>query len=60
MRGTDGLFSIQRLDETIGVVVTRIADPFIAEVVSGIEEVANDHDYSVFPANSNAPSRYPR
>ncbi|HXF05815.1 MAG TPA: LacI family DNA-binding transcriptional regulator [Blastocatellia bacterium] len=40
--------------KTIGVVVTTIADPFIAEVVSGIEEVANDHGYSVFLANSNA------
>ncbi len=39
---------------TIGVVVTTIADPFIAEVVSGIEEIANDHGYSVFLANSNA------
>ncbi len=39
---------------TIGVVVTTIADPFIADVVSGIEETANDHGYSVFLANSNA------
>jgi DNA-binding LacI/PurR family transcriptional regulator len=39
---------------TIGVVVTTIADPFIAELVSGIEEMANDHGYSVFLANSNA------
>ncbi len=39
---------------TIGVVVTTIADPFIADVVSGIEEMANDHGYSVFLANSNA------
>ncbi len=39
---------------TIGVVVTSIADPFIADVVSGIEETANDHGYSVFLANSNA------
>ena len=39
---------------TIGVVVTNIADPFIGEVVSGIEDVANDHGYSVFLANSNA------
>ena len=39
---------------TIGVVVTRISDPFIAEVVNGIEDVANDHGYSVFLANSNA------
>jgi len=35
-------------------VVTRIADPFIAEIVNGIEDVANDHGYSVFLANSNA------
>jgi len=40
--------------KTIGVVVTTIADPFIADVVSGIEETANDHSYSVFLANSNA------
>jgi len=45
---------VTRRTKTIGVVVTRIADPFIAEVVGGIEEVANDHGYSVFLANSNA------
>jgi DNA-binding LacI/PurR family transcriptional regulator len=45
---------VTRKTKTIGVVVTRIADPFIAEVVNGIEEVANDHGYSVFLANSNA------
>jgi len=45
---------VTRKSKTIGVVVTTIADPFIAEVVSGIEEVANDHGYSVFLANSNA------
>ena len=39
---------------TIGVVVTTIADPFIGEVVSGIEEAANEHGYSVFLANSSA------
>jgi len=39
---------------TIGVVVTTIADPFVGEVVSGIEDLANDHGYSVFLANSNA------
>jgi len=39
---------------TIGVVVTTIADPFAAEVVLGIEDAANDHDYSVILANSNA------
>lgn len=45
---------VTRRTKTIGVVVTRIADPFIAEVVNGIEEIANDHGYSVFLANSDA------
>jgi DNA-binding LacI/PurR family transcriptional regulator len=45
---------VTKRTRTIGVVVTSIADPFIAEVVSGVEEVANDHGYSVFLANSNA------
>jgi DNA-binding LacI/PurR family transcriptional regulator len=45
---------VTRKSWTIGVVVTTIADPFIAEVVSGIEETANEHSYSVFLANSNA------
>jgi LacI family transcriptional regulator, repressor for deo operon, udp, cdd, tsx, nupC, and nupG len=40
--------------KTIGVVVTSIADPFISDVISGVEEAANDHGYSVFLANSNA------
>jgi DNA-binding LacI/PurR family transcriptional regulator len=40
--------------KTIGVVVTTIADPFVSEVVSGIEEYGNEHGYSVFLANSNA------
>jgi LacI family repressor for deo operon, udp, cdd, tsx, nupC, and nupG len=39
---------------TIGVVVTTIADLFVAGVVSGVETVAGDHGYSVFLANSNA------
>ncbi len=39
---------------TIGVVVTTIADPFVAEVVGGIEDEANAHNYSVILANSNA------
>ncbi len=47
---------VTRKTWTIGVVVTTIADPFIAEVVSGIEGTANDHGYSVFLANSNADS----
>ncbi len=39
---------------TIGVVVTSIADPFIAEVVSGAEDAAIAQGYSVMLANSNA------
>ncbi len=45
---------VTKKTSTIGVVVTTIADPFIGEIVSGIEEMANDHGYSVFLANSNA------
>jgi len=37
---------------TIGLVVTTIADPFVAEVVRGIEETALDHGYSVLLCNS--------
>ncbi len=43
-----------RRTHTIGVVVTTIADPFVAEVVSGIEDEAMAHNYSVFLANCNA------
>jgi DNA-binding LacI/PurR family transcriptional regulator len=45
---------VARRTETIGVVVTTIADPFVGEVVGGIEEAANQHGYSVFLAGSNA------
>ena len=37
---------------SIGVVVSSIADPFIAEVVSGLEEVANARGYSVILSTS--------
>ncbi len=37
---------------TIGLVVTSIADPFVSEVVRGIEETAQDLDYSVILCNS--------
>lgn len=40
--------------QTIGVVVTTITDPFIAEVVQSIETTAHEHDYSVILASSNA------
>jgi LacI family repressor for deo operon, udp, cdd, tsx, nupC, and nupG len=45
---------VTRRTRTIGLVVTTVADPFAAEVVSGIEQAANDHGYSVFLADSNA------
>jgi DNA-binding LacI/PurR family transcriptional regulator len=38
--------------QAIGVVVTSIADPFNGEIVAGIEEVANQHGYSVILATS--------
>ncbi|HEY1212553.1 MAG TPA: LacI family DNA-binding transcriptional regulator [Bryobacteraceae bacterium] len=40
--------------EAIGVVVTSIADPFNGEVVAGIEELANEHGYTVVLATSQA------
>jgi len=43
---------VTRKTEAVGVVVTSIADPFNGEVVAGIEEVANQHGYSVILATS--------
>ncbi|HSJ53196.1 MAG TPA: LacI family DNA-binding transcriptional regulator [Anaerolineae bacterium] len=40
--------------QTIGVVVTAITDPFIAEIVQAVERTARDHDYSVILTSSNA------
>jgi DNA-binding LacI/PurR family transcriptional regulator len=45
---------VSRTTRTVGVVVTTIADPFIGEVVEGIESMANEHRYSVILANSHA------
>lgn len=39
---------------TLGVVATTIEDPFISEVVSGAEDAANAHGYSLILTNSNA------
>lgn len=44
---------VTRKSQTIGCVVTSLADPFVGGVISGIEEEANRHGYSVFLANSN-------
>ncbi len=45
---------VTRQTRTVGTVVTTIADPFAAGVVSGIEDAANDRGFSVILANSNA------
>lgn len=37
----------------IGVIVTSIADPFVAEVARGIEQVAGDQHYRVFLGTSH-------
>jgi DNA-binding LacI/PurR family transcriptional regulator len=47
---------VTRQTNTIGVVVTTIADPFIAQVVQGIEATAQDHGYTVILCNSGAVS----
>jgi len=39
---------------TVGVVVTTITDPFVAEVVQGIEDTAQAEDYSVILASSSS------
>jgi DNA-binding LacI/PurR family transcriptional regulator len=38
---------------TVGMVVTTIADPFVARVVEGVESVAHAAGYSVFLCNSH-------
>jgi len=45
---------VTRKTHAIGVVVTSIADPFNGEVVGGVEEIANQHGYSVILAGSQA------
>ena len=39
---------------TIGVVVTTIADPFVVNIVNGIENTAQAAGYSVFLSSSNS------
>ena len=47
-----------RRTHTVGLVVTTIADPFVAEVVRGVEETALDRDYNVILCDSTGdPSR---
>src|SRR5215467_78893 len=47
---------VTRRTNTIGVVVTSIADPFAGEVVAGIDEYALANGYSVILAASHADS----
>lgn len=44
---------VTKRTQTIGLVVTTVADPFASEVVSGLEQAASDHGYAVFLAESN-------
>ncbi len=48
---------VTKRTQTIGLVVTTIADPFVAEVVRGVEETALDHGYNILLCNSNAQSQ---
>jgi DNA-binding LacI/PurR family transcriptional regulator len=43
-----------RRTKTLGIVVTTVADPFVAEVIAGVEDVAQRDGYAVYLANSNA------
>ncbi len=45
---------VTRQTYSVGVVVTTIADPFVAEIVQGIEATAHDHGYTVILCNSEA------
>jgi len=38
---------VTRQTYSVGVVVTTLADPFVAEIVQGIEATAHDHGYAV-------------
>jgi DNA-binding LacI/PurR family transcriptional regulator len=40
--------------QTVGVVVTTIADPFVAQVVEGIEDAAQKDGYTVILCNSHS------
>lgn len=44
---------VRQRTETIGVVVSTVADPFVAEVVRGIEETAFDRNFSVLLCESS-------
>lgn len=45
---------VTKRTQTLGLVVTTIADPFVAEVVQGIEERALDEGYSIILCQSQS------
>ena len=45
---------VMRRTQTIGLVVTSIADPFTSGVIRGVEQTARDLGYNVMLADSNA------
>ena len=45
---------VTRRTSTIGIVVTSVADPFVGEIVSGIEDTALARGYSVLLVNCHA------
>jgi DNA-binding LacI/PurR family transcriptional regulator len=45
---------VTRRTDTIGIVVTSIADPFVGEVVTGVEAAMNARGYSVILATCHA------
>ncbi|MGB9593341.1 MAG: LacI family DNA-binding transcriptional regulator [Anaerolineae bacterium] len=48
---------VTRRTQTVGVVVTTIADPFVSEIVRGLEETGQNHGYTIILCNSNAEPR---
>lgn len=48
---------VTRRTQTVGVVVTTIADPFVSEIVRGLEETSQNHGYTIVLCNSNAEPR---
>jgi len=45
---------VTRRTQTVGIVVTTIADPFVSEIVRGIEETGQTRQYSIILCESNA------
>ena len=48
---------VTRRTQTIGLVVTHLSDPFVAEVAQTVEETAQDRGYSVLVSTAGDPTR---